>query len=81
MQTRSMQFVKRIPKENAYRWYRVSVQSDLFDDYVLIREWGRLGHRSRGQRHAEPFTDESAALQAFEAAVIKRLQRGYQIDS
>lgn len=68
--------LKRIdPERNMRRFYRLSVQGDLFGGTSLIREWGRIGFR--GQMLIEQHTDEASAVTALlKRAAVKRL-RGY----
>lgn len=57
------------------RFYRLSVERDLFGCLVVLREWGRIG--TRGQRLAEPCLHERDAQQrVLRLAAVKR-RRGY----
>ena len=52
--------LKRIdPSLNMRRFYRMSVQPDLFGGACLVREWGRIGFR--GQMLVEQHPDEGRA--------------------
>jgi len=63
------------PACNMRRFYRLSVQRDLFGGACLIREWGRIGYR--GQVLIETYEDEGKAITALiKLAAIKR-RRGY----
>ena len=63
------------PACNMRRFYRLSVQRDLFGGAFLIREWGRIGYR--GQVLIETHDDEGKAITAFmKLAAVKR-RRGY----
>ena len=63
------------PACNMRRFYRLSVQRDLFGGACLIREWGRIGYR--GQVLIESHDDEGKAITALmKLAAIKR-RRGY----
>lgn len=46
------------PARNMRRFYRLSVQRDLFGRASLVREWGRIGFR--GQMMVETHPDEGA---------------------
>jgi predicted DNA-binding WGR domain protein len=60
---------------NMRRFYRLSVQRDLFGCASLVREWGRIG--LRGQMLVETHTDEGKAITALmKLAAVKR-RRGY----
>ncbi|GLQ29090.1 MAG: WGR domain-containing protein [Tritonibacter mobilis] len=53
--------LKRIdPSLNMRRFYRMSVQSELFGGACLVREWGRIGFR--GQMLIEQHPDEGIEL-------------------
>ena len=59
------------PACNMRRFYRLSVQRDLFGGACLIREWGRIGYR--GQVLIETYEDEGKAITAVpETADIAR---------
>ncbi|WP_198647112.1 WGR domain-containing protein [Pannonibacter carbonis] len=57
------------------RFYRLDVQPDLFGQWSLVREWGRIG--SGGQVRVTPYPSESRALAAQEALAIQKERRGY----
>ncbi len=64
------------PALNMRRFYRLSVQSDLFGGATLVREWGRIGFR--GQMMVEQHPDEGRAVTALmKLAAVKR-RRGYK---
>ena len=54
---------------NMRRYYRLSVQRDLFGRACLIREWGRIG--ARGQSLIESHEDEGRLA-------AHKQRRGYQ---
>jgi hypothetical protein len=33
------------PEQNEWRFYRMEVWPDLFGRALLLRQWGRIGHR------------------------------------
>lgn len=39
----SIYLEKRIPARNQQRFYAITVTRTLFDDWALVREWGRIG--------------------------------------
>ncbi|MFV0303804.1 MAG: WGR domain-containing protein, partial [Paracoccus sp. (in: a-proteobacteria)] len=52
--------LKRIdPSLNMLRFYRMSVQPDLFGGVSLVRDWGRIGYR--GQILVAQHDDEGRA--------------------
>jgi predicted DNA-binding WGR domain protein len=64
------------PDRNMRRYYRLSVEPDLFGGASLVREWGRIGARGQGLSELHP--DEGQAIDALlKLAKVKR-RRGYQ---
>ena len=70
--------LKRIdPSLNMRRFYRMSVQPDLFGGVSLVREWGRIGHR--GQMLVEQHDDEGRAVNALMLLSATKKRRGYRL--
>ena len=68
--------LKRIdPSLNMRRFYRMSVQPDLFGGACLVREWGRIGFR--GQMTVETHADEGKAITALIKLAAVKKRRGY----
>ena len=63
------------PARNMRRFYLLDMQRDLFAQWCLIREWGRIGQG--GQVRAVPFPTESAAQAALDRQRCAKEQRGY----
>jgi predicted DNA-binding WGR domain protein len=61
---------------NMRRFYRMSIQRDLFGQACLIREWGRIG--TRGQVLIETHADEGQAITALMRLSTQKQRRGYQ---
>jgi len=72
---RELQLQRIDPDRNMRRYYRMSVERDLFGGASLIREWGRLG--ARGQRRIEPHVDEGEAVSALLKLAHSKRRRGY----
>lgn len=69
--------LKRIdPSLNMRRFYRMSVQPDLFGGVSLVREWGRIGFR--GQMLVEQHENEGRAVAALVKLAAVKMRRGYQ---
>lgn len=47
-----------------HRYYRIDVQPDLFGQWCLMREWGRIG--STGQTRSLPFPTPQEAQVALD---------------
>lgn len=60
---------------NMRRFYRMSVQCDLFGRASLVREWGRIG--TRGQSLVESHDDEGTAVNALMRLAVQKRRRGY----
>jgi len=63
------------PACNMRRFYRMSIQPDLFGGASLVREWGRIGYR--GQMMIEPHADEGQAVTALMKLARAKQRRGY----
>lgn len=61
---------------NMRRFYRLDVQPDLFGNWSLWREWGRIG--SGGQVRQDPYPSAEAAEAALSAFQQVKERRGYQ---
>ena len=71
--------LKRIDlTRNMRRFYRMSLQPDLFGGVDLMREWGRIG--SRGQWLIERHPGEEAAASAMLKLEAAKRKRGYGSD-
>lgn len=66
---------RRDASRNMKRFYRLSVERDLFGEILLIREWGRIG--KQGRRRTEPHIDPDTAHRAAAALARSKRQRGY----
>ena len=66
--------LKRIDlTKNMRRFYRMSLQPDLFGGVDLVREWGRIGFRGQWLIERHPGEDEAvSAMLKLEAAKRKR---------
>ena len=65
------------PVRNMCRFYRLSVQRDLFGRASLIRVWGRIG--SRGRQMIDAHTDEGVAINALMTLAAEKRRRGYEL--
>ena len=62
--------------EKQTRYYSLKIQQDLFSDWLLIREYGRIGNKG-GQTKIKPYQTKSEALQELEKEALKRVKRDY----
>lgn len=65
------------PAQNMRRFYRLTIQRDLFGDVSLIRIWGRIG--SRGRQIVDAYADEGKAINALMALAQQKRRRGYGV--
>ena len=72
----STRLTKIDPEVNMRRFYRLSVQSGLFGDWSLVREWGRIG--TRGQAKVDWFASEDDATAAGARLDRQKRRRGYE---
>jgi len=64
------------PAANCWRFYRLSLQEDLFGGTTLIRHWGRIG--TGGQLGVALYRDRGAAQGALETLLGQKVKRGYR---
>lgn len=64
------------PEKRQKRFYRLSVMRDLFGNWYLLREWGRIGSRG-GQQMFEYFECETDAEMARDRLHTQKTRRGY----
>lgn len=58
-----------------HRYYRMDVQPNLFGQWCLMREWGRIG--STGQTRFVPFPTPQEAQAALDEQRRVKERRGY----
>ena len=64
------------PSLNMRRFYRMSLQPDLFGGVDVVREWGRIGWR--GQFLIERHSCEDEAVSSMLALETAKRRRGYR---
>lgn len=70
-------YLKRIdPSANMRRYYRLRIDRDLFGQWGLVREWGRIGCKGRVMREEHPGVGE--ALDALDKHANRKRKRGYK---
>lgn len=60
---------------NMARYYHLDMQPDLFGNWCVIREWGRIGRH--GQMRSDPYPTPAEASAALERLRRAKLRRGY----
>jgi predicted DNA-binding WGR domain protein len=60
---------------NMARYYRLTVEKNLFGEFSLVRTWGRIGKRS--QEKIELHITEHAAQVAMARKVQQKQRKGY----
>lgn len=65
------------PDQNMRRFYRMTVQRDLFGGATLSREFGRIG--SAGRVMKEIHRDEAQAVNALAKLAKEKTGRGYKL--
>lgn len=63
------------PAKRKYRFYKMFIAPSLFGEWLLVREWGRIG--SPGQVRSDHFPNAGAALLALQKLVRDKAKRGY----
>jgi predicted DNA-binding WGR domain protein len=62
-------------QKHMHRYYRLAVQPDLFGQWCLLREWGRIG--SSGQMRQVLFPTRQEAEAALDKQRRAKVRRGY----
>jgi predicted DNA-binding WGR domain protein len=65
------------PEKNMYRFYAMSIQPTLFNEWAVVRNWGRIGTagRSRLDIHNGP----GEAIDAIGEIKSAKIKRGYLV--
>ncbi|VFM98717.1 MAG: WGR domain-containing protein, predicted DNA-binding domain in MolR [Candidatus Kentron sp. G] len=69
-------YLRRVdPTQNISRFYSIRIEKDLFGEWCLVREWGRIGTIGRTRR--DGFPDIGQALDAMEKLTKAKKRKGY----
>ncbi|WP_174626899.1 WGR domain-containing protein [Candidatus Methylobacter favarea] len=68
--------VRHDSDKNLHRFYQLHVTPGIFEDWALVREWGRVG--SPGTVRKDWFETEEKALIARQRLVEAKQKKGYQ---
>jgi len=71
----TLQLCRIDPEQNMQRFYRLSLQPDLFGGCSLVREWGRIG--AGGRLRQDGYDSEGKAVSALVALSAAKTRRGY----
>jgi len=63
------------PARNMSRYYRLDVQPDLFGEWGVVREWGRIGQP--GWIRVEPYPTAAQAEERMQLQRAAKQGRGY----
>jgi predicted DNA-binding WGR domain protein len=69
---------KRQPAQKMARFYRMAIMPNLFGEWTLYREWGRIGQG--GQVRMDWFADENQAVVALVTLEAAKRRRGYWVE-
>jgi predicted DNA-binding WGR domain protein len=64
-------------ENNIHRFYQMFVIPGIFDDWSLVKKWGRVG--SPGTVRKEWFTTEQEAELASRQLSNKKIKKGYRL--
>jgi predicted DNA-binding WGR domain protein len=64
------------PALNCYRYYALSLQPGLFEEWSLTRSWGRMG--TKGRHLIVWFPSREQAERVYERTRRAKLRRGYR---
>lgn len=73
---RDIHMIRREPARNMARFYRLSIERDLFGEALLVREWGRIGLNL--QRKVERLHTRDAAIARLVRIEREKRGRGYR---
>ena len=65
----------QIPDANRHRFYLLRTLPTLFGDWILLREWGRIG--SPGRVRCDLHETEDEAMSALIKLAHRKYRRGY----
>jgi len=63
------------PARNMARFYALSLAPTLFGEWLLVKEWGRIGQT--GTVRAETHPDAETAAEALARQISVKRRRGY----
>ena len=69
-------WVKREPDKNIHRYYYLHIQSTLFGEWDVVRQWGRVGQRG-GQQRVDHYPSYDEAKRRYEALCQLRKKHHY----
>ncbi|MTW18782.1 WGR domain-containing protein [Rhodoplanes serenus] len=72
---RKLHLTRIDPTKNMARFYICDIQPDLFGDWTLIREWGRIGRP--GTVRTTTYSTACEAEAAYERQRLFKQRRGY----
>ena len=64
------------PKKPSARFYRIEISTNLFEEFSVLREWGRVG--GNGRQIIDLFPDLLSASLAADNIRKTNLRRGYE---
>ena len=65
----------REPEENKFRFYVMYITKDLFGEWSLVREWGRIGQA--GRMRVDWCASLEKAQTIFEKKRREKMRKGY----
>ena len=65
------------PARNMHRFYRLDVQPDLFGEWCVVQEWGRIGQG--GQVRVVPYPTMTETQAALDRQRRIKERRGYVV--
>lgn len=67
------------PTKNMARYYAICCTKDLFDNWILEKNWGRIG--TQGQKQIFSFASLQDAENAYDKICNVKIRKGYYNDS
>lgn len=75
----SVYLTRRESTKNVARFYRMFIAPNLWGEWCLFREWGRIG--AGGQVRHDVFDNAGQALLGMQTLTQVKLKRGYTASS
>lgn len=67
---------KRQDWRKGTRFYSCQIQQDIFGDWIVLKQWGRIG-APRGQHQEVPCERYEQGVKIFNSVAARRTKRGY----
>lgn len=68
------------PTQNMYRYYQLYLSPSLFEDWILKKDWGRIGQKCQHDfRETASFSSLADAQKAMNKHIQTKIRHGYKV--